>query len=527
MKATSDIAKAYARLPRLGRLVLGCLLGSLPNVDGPSPLTLAGVQRRVGCSKASLLRHVARGEELGLFVRSKHDSGRRHGLLITPCLERCREFLAIFRKDAPEHCDQDRYQEDADLPFLSTSGRRVLGLIERCGRDSDVADIFLSHLARMANCSEPTARRTVNRAAVAGLLGKEAHPRGPRFGVRITFTDRDRLKRIAMTGPGDTDQLRRHDTKTDRYHGSKHGHSPARGDTKQDRYGTNQDRYHGPNPDRPTASRNNQSLTGLSGHSIYSSDTKTDRYHLQNDTIHDRYDTGHDQTDTNPDRYQDTKSDRYASAGEKPYPPKACDCSDTDQDWCQPSLLDRQIRNLSIWKNELLSLTRDECGILWPSLLSVGFGPDQIRQIVEHRLRLDLPLDDIMGSLHSAEWELADGHFPQTNKGVASYLFVTLRTKGTYRRLPGYVSPEQQALNNAKAALTARKEAEILHEKLAGEHKTKAFENWLQDLPPTQLAEIDRLNPYPKAKLKEDGTSPLVRGFRRAYWEQHVAVNAR
>lgn len=520
-QATSDLVAAYARLPRLGRLVLGSLLGLLPAMDGPFPLTLAGIQRRVGCSKASLLRHVARGEEMRLFTRSRHDSGRRHGLLITPNQERCREFLAIFRKDVPEHSDQDRYHEPGDLPFLSAAGRRILGLIERCGHDSDVADIFLSHLARMAECSELTARRTVNRAAAAGMIRKEAHPRGPRFGVRITFSDRSRLKQIASA---DTDQYWCHDTKQDRYHDSRHDRHLGPGDTNHERYDTKTDRYRGTKPGPLSSSRKKQRLTGIPGHPTAASDTKIDRYHDHADTRHDRYAPKHDRTDTNPDRHHDTKHDRYASADKKPHPPKVSGCSDTDRDWCQSSLLDRQIKNLSVWENELLSLSRDECDILWPSLLAVGFGPDQIRQIVEHRLRLDLPLDDIIGSLHSAEWEVASGHFPHTNKGVASYLFVTLRTKGTYRRLSDYLSPEQQALGNAKAALAARQEAEILHEKLAGEHKTKAFENWLQALPPTQLAEIDRLNPYPKARIKEDGTSPLVRGFRRAYWEQHVAV---
>ena len=525
MKTSSDTAKDYARLSRLGRLVLGSLLVSLPAMDGPSPVTLAGIQRRVGCSKASLLRHVARGEDMGLFTRTLHDSGRRHGLCITPSPDRCREFLAIFGKDAPEHSDQDRYSEPTDLPFLSAAGRRVLGLIERCGRDSDVADIFLAQLARMASCSEPTARRTVKRAAAAGLLGKEAHPRGPRFGVRITFTDRDRLRQIVATALGDTDQSWCHATRNDRYRGTRNGHSPARGDTRHGRHDTNHDRYRRPSPDRPVSFIIEQGLPGLPDHSIFSSDTKTDRYRLHGDTGRDRNESSHDRADTNPDRFQDTKPDRYATSGEKPFPPGAAGSSDTDRDWCPPPLLDRQIKNLSIWQKELLSLTRDECDIVWPSLLAVGFGPDQIRQIVEHRLRLDLPLDDIVGSLHSAEWEVAGGHFPHTNKGVAAYLFVTLRTKGTYRRLPDYVSPEQQALAYAKAALAARQETEALQAKLAGESKTQAFEHWLGNLPPNQLAEIDKLNPVPNVRLKE--SSPLVRGFRRAYWEQHVAVNAR
>ena len=525
MKTTSDIAQDYARLPRLGRMVLGSLLASLPTLEGSSPLVLAGVGRRVGCSKASLLRHVATGEEIGLFTRACHGSGRRHGLLIYPNTERCSEFLAVFRRDVPEHSGQDRYHEPDELPFISSAGRRVLWLIEHCGRDSDVADIFLAQLARMANCSEPTARRTVNRAAEAGLLGKETHPRGPRFGVRITFTDRSRLKRIAATVPGDTDQLWCQDTKNDRYHGPMFGRSPAQGDTKPDRHGTNPDRYHKSPPNRTSSLRDDQGQLGLPGHLLFSSDTKADRYRLQTDTSYDRNDTGCDRTDANSDRYQDTKPDRYATSGEKPLPPWAAGGSDTDRDWYQSSLLDRQIKNLSVWENELLSLTRDECDILWPSLLAVGFGPNQIRQIVDHRLRLDQPLDDIMGSLHSAEWEVANGHFTQTNKGVASYLFVTLRNKGTYRRLPDYVSPEQQALNNAKAALAARQEAEAMQAKLAGENKTQAFEHWLGNLPPNQLAEIDKLNPCSSVRFKE--SSPLVRGFRRAYWEQHVAVNAR
>lgn len=159
-------------------------------------------------------------------------------------------------------------------------------------------------------------------------------------------------------------------------------------------------------------------------------------------------------------------------------------------------------------------------GMNWPLLLANGFGPDQVRQIMHVRRRSFLPLDDIVGSLHSAEWELQTKNFPSTRKGVASYLFVTLRNKGTYRRLGEYVSPErkaeEQSFRNAKVARDVCEEAKRDQEQIRREEKDQAFAAWLESLSAKELSTIDAGNRL----LRQ--SAEATRRYRRYFWEKHV-----
>lgn len=323
----------YSRLSSLGRRILAALLQSLPTLTDPAPLVAARMRRIVPCSKITLLRHLSVGERAGLFVRAVHPQGRRHGLMIEPDKDRCLEFLDLCKMDTSLGIDTapDRYhppdtyrdRDDTNLPFLSAPGHRVLGLIEAACHENDTVDLFLSHLATRAGCSEITARRTVNRGAAAGYFQKSLHPRGPRFGVRLTWTEPGcQALRQALDTYHDTN-----DTKHDRYH-----------DTKGDRYADSGD---------------NPFPSGLCASSGLGRDTNGDRYQSTHHTGHDTNDTNPDRNDTNRDRYPDTKTDRYAQNGGNPY---ATDIStnsdtnrDTDQDRYHPPLIDRQIKNLSIY----------------------------------------------------------------------------------------------------------------------------------------------------------------------------------
>lgn len=471
-----DVSRFYSSLSPIGRRVIGILLQQLGTLDSPVNVVLASLGRRVGCSKISVLRHLAKGEEMGMFSRAVNSAGRRHGTLVTPHKERCSTFLKLFHADygllGDTNADRyqargdtkhdrypdtngDRYANAASAPGstcgFSAAARRVLGAVVLLSDGADEYDLTLGSVAARAMCSEITARRTLNRGAESGLFRKSVHPRGPRFGLRIRFDSqgRERLSTVA--------------------------------------------------------------------------DTNLDRYTSDHDTNRVWY---HDQVDTDPDtsrdRYQDTKADRYPENGRNPrsscVSPHNEGQGDTKADRYQPApLLDRQI-NLSVWGRRLLELTRDDFEVSWPQLLENGFGPDQVRQIVQFRDELGQPLDDILGSLHSAQWQLANGHFPENRKGPANYLFATLKNSGTFCRHEQYVSPEQQALNNARKALEAEKAAaaarteieELKQRQLDGE----AFDEWHDNLTEGERATIDAAAP-----VRLPSESSRIR-WRRSYWSK-------
>lgn len=496
--ARADVELFYQKLSPVGRRVIGTLLGALPSLEGPSALVVSTLSRRAKCSKLSILRHIARGESENLYTRSINSAGRRHGSIFVPHKGRCESFLQLFKADygllydtkPDQYTDTkgDRYQIATDtngdqygsaanptlarhdlasaagrfLHTLSPEGQSLARVLVKERGDNEEISIIISSLARKASCSEITARRMITRGSKAGLFEKINHPQGPRYGVilRIPETSWASLKDVA--------------------------------DTKPDQYTvTKGDQYH------------------------CDPVTKPDRYHDHNDT----------NQDTKHDRYPVTKPDQYPHQEQNHYLPtvykESSDQPDTKGDRYQTRTLDRQIKNLSIWGERLLSLTRDDFSVLWPNLLRKGFGPSQIRQIVEFRDPVDLPLDDIMGALHSAEWELENNLFPETRKSAADYLFSTLKSKGTFRRSAGYVSPEERALQNAKKELKAKQEHEAIQQELTKQSSEKqekdAFEKWHAKLSDEELQQVEKQSPMP---LRNNSSRQI---WHRVYWRKHVA----
>lgn len=119
----------------------------------------------------------------------------------------------------------------------------------------------------------------------------------------------------------------------------------------------------------------------------------------------------------------------------------------------------------------LEALTEDDIAFHWPELARLGFGTDQIRQIISRLAQVNIGAGRIMQGLTHAEWELCAGRMrdksgsPVTNP--VSWVFKILATQGYYPRPEGYRSPQEQAecdatkeLQQQTAAYEARMEAE-------------------------------------------------------------------
>ncbi|WP_419780193.1 hypothetical protein [Maridesulfovibrio sp.] len=504
------ITDFYNSLSPTSKIILATLFQSTPNTAKPFPFVISSLQHNAKCSKLSVLRTIPKGEKAGLFQRKNHKSGRRHGSIITLYNERCEYFLSLYKQEyglltdtnhdryqVRDVTNADRYQinfgnnqhqtvkptsqslnltDHTDLLFsrLSDQGKRVFGIIFSIAKqtEQDEVSLVIQSVARDAACSEVTARRVIKQGHEAGLYTKRQHQRGPRFGIilKLNSTPMKRMLELLQA-------------------------FPVQDVTNADRYQagvTKHDRYHERNDTDP--------------------DTKLDRYPVTNAIL------GHKQAvipcqsraDSNSAQQPDTNADRYQN----------------------PVLLDRQIKNLSgseeneeeRWARRLLSISADEFQIIWPRLHDERFGTDQIRQIVQHRLSFNETILDIENSLHAAEWELEHDTFPEARKGPCNYLFATLKGKGTWRRPVGFMTPNEQALGNAKKEKAVIRELQELDRKKSKEADQAAqnekFEAWLKTQTPEDLEAIDALC---SMRVSTEATK---RSWRKSYWTKNISRNA-
>lgn len=504
-----DITAFYNTLSGTGRRILAALIKSAPAMDEPYSLVISSLQHTAKCSKLSVLRTIPKGEKAGLFNREINHSGRRHGSVITLYKERCEYFISLFKHEyglltdtnhdwyqGPNVTKGDRYQTDfgnrqsqssiingsaqamlnssdkADALFsrLSDQGKRVFGIICSCSKEiaQSEINIVIQSIAREAACSEVTARRVIKHGHDAGIYSKSIHNRGPRFGIILQLNHEPfaRIQELLKTFPPQPD--------------------------------TNADRYQ-------------------------ASVTKGDWYHDRNDT----------DPDTKSDRYHVTNA---GSCSKQPVIPclssfntKSKDSFDTKGDrYQEPLLLDRQIKNLSNseeseeerWARRLLSISTDDFQILWPRLYEKRFGPDQIRQIVEHRLSFGETVLDIENSLHAVEYHLEQDIFPQAKKGICNYVFGTLKRTGTFSRPAGFMTPNEKALANARKEKAVIKELQKNEKQKAKETyqagQDEIFESWVATISAEELSEIDSKCALPLS------TDESKRGWRKSYWTKHV-----
>lgn len=500
----------YNSLSPTGKRIIAALIQSAPTMDRPFSFVLSSLQHTAKCSKLSVLRTIPKGEQAGLFERKNHKAGRRHGSIITLNKERCERFLELHTKEygqSPVTNDVTKVDTNADwytrtigntpdrsgqsaahslnlenkvdqlFSRLSDQGKRVFGIISGLAEHTDKNEISLviQSVAREAFCSEVTARRVTKLGHENGLYSKRQHERGPRFGIilKLNAKPMKRMKELLQAFPvqADTKSV----CKVDRYQSAV---------TKHDRY---------------------------IDHNVTDLDTKRERYPLSAIAEHvkqavNRCDS---RDDNNSASHPETNGDRY-----QVHP-----------------LLDRQIKNLSgfeeneLWARRLLALSADDFEVLWPRLHAEKFGPDQIRQIVQHRLSVGESVADIENSLHAVEWELKHDTFPKARKGPCNYLFATLKSKGTWRKPVGFLTPNEQILANMEKEKAVIRKIDKLKKQQAKEAKQSVqdekFEKWVAAQTPEELNEIDgRCCPSPPK------TDQSKRTWRKAYWNKFIIGKA-
>lgn len=165
------------------------------------------------------------------------------------------------------------------------------------------------------------------------------------------------------------------------------------------------------------------------------------------------------------------------------------DTTDTT-DMTEPTPLQRD-RKEEVFLSEdaagerLLALGDDQARLHWPNLYAVGFGADQIHQVVESLRAVGKMTSRLVEALDHADFELQerqgsllDGQGRVVGK-PAGYVFNALCRAGYYRRPEGYVSAAEQAerdaAEEARKVEAARKEREDLE-----------FKAWLGGLTPEE-----------------------------------------
>jgi DNA-binding MarR family transcriptional regulator len=448
-----DVARFYGRLSAQGRHVLARLISSAPAADtscGTSRfrIVVSSLARMAGCSRLSVLRNLPKGEKAGLFQRETDSRGPRHGSIVTLFLERCELFLTLYRRQyallpgGTPDTSHERYQSPVigirqDDPIaalasnLSEPAFRLFRELFRLPSAQGNLTLSVQALARTVGASQTTARRSLKRGQAVGLFTRSSHPRGPRHGTVLELHPEPCRRFQQLMSEWNSKATCSPDTSHER---------------SQARPVTGPDRYQG---------------QGVTNHERYEENAKT---HCNQRDFRESIPS----SDTNGDRYQLPLLDR-----------KNKNLSILPEDIQEDDLEQRVARHLT-------GISLDEFQIVWPRLEAGGFGPAQVRQIVRHRLELGRTVRDLENSLHAVEFELTNGTFPETRKGVCNYVFGTLKLGGTWRRPQGFEAPEDRALRLAQEAEEKRLELERIQNDAKREKQRESlensFESWLETL---------------------------------------------
>jgi hypothetical protein len=108
--------------------------------------------------------------------------------------------------------------------------------------------------------------------------------------------------------------------------------------------------------------------------------------------------------------------------------------------------------------SRLENLTEDDIAFHWPELARLGFGTHQIRQILQRLAQVNIDADKIIQGLTHAEWATSNGKM-RDKKGEPianplSWVFSILAKQGYYPRPQDYVSPQEQAAQDAAEEIT-------------------------------------------------------------------------
>jgi hypothetical protein len=163
-----------------------------------------------------------------------------------------------------------------------------------------------------------------------------------------------------------------------------------------------------------------------------------------------------------------------------------------------PSILKEKTdrKNLSISSGEdesrkavqqLGILTEDDIAFHWPAISRQGFSTDQIRQILQRLSSVNIGAERIIQGLTHAEWELSNDKMrDKSNTPIAnpvSWVFKILATQGYYPRPEGYISPQEQAEQDAAEEAKRMQAA-------SETRQTAVCDAWIAGLSPEERASI-------------------------------------
>ena len=150
-----------------------------------------------------------------------------------------------------------------------------------------------------------------------------------------------------------------------------------------------------------------------------------------------------------------------------------------------------------------LNLDENDLKFQFPELKKLGFGIKQLHEIVEGLKKFEKPLDYLLQGLEHAEAAVENNLLNDMAKSEVKdplgYIFASLRKHGTFDRPPGWVSPEQRAIDEANKRIEIEKQRLALVEELEAISKKanflEKFRAWKADLSVEELAAIKRKLP--------------------------------
>ena len=170
--------------------------------------------------------------------------------------------------------------------------------------------------------------------------------------------------------------------------------------------------------------------------------------------------------------------------------PHACEtgCETVSQD--NPKSLSKidRYNNLSISegvREKLLGLTPDLIAFNWPELSRIGFGLNQIEQIISNLERKSSSLNFIFSGLDYANFALENKQLHGVAKPL-DYIFTSLARNGCFKRPDNYVSQIEQAEKDAadEAERIAKEKRRMIEAK-----EEIAFISWLENVDEKTLEE--------------------------------------
>lgn len=171
-------------------------------------------------------------------------------------------------------------------------------------------------------------------------------------------------------------------------------------------------------------------------------------------------------------------------------------CETVSQLNTKNSLLDRQIEELSVCEEEkkIQELTENDLRLHFPKLSAIGFGVDQLEQILKNLKKVNKSTNRVLKGMEHAEFELANNSL-QDAKGndvlqPLGYIFNSLSKNGYYRKPKNFISQEELAAAEIEQSEAARIEAKQKQE-------DNEFKLWLETLTESEKQDLlkDRMGP--------------------------------